>query len=440
MLEFLFFLYLISGFLKGVLGGYEVELPVDFTLLTGSAALLYSLFGTDHQNWWKRVRERILEGRSLLLLLGLFFLWSLFSTLFITPSADYAYWKCVVLLTNLLAFVVPLLSPDFNIRRFVKWLCGFSVLYGLFTFFAYGLNRLDMLQLLMMSKPSSLLEVLYLQTALLLGVSAFLAFYLGKRWGFVLMNLIAFLLLATAARGPILFYFLSLLGMGGYYVYTRRKGRMLSFRDIRLPFLSKRALMVLAGNLILIGVISSSELLRAPYERTLARYEHLIPSISEKTGQDRKKGNREGVDGVDGIAKGEEFVLDQPKRLKEYKFAIKKSLEDPLYFTVGYGFGSFNLLMYGEDKRGYPHNVFLEVMFELGLIGLLIILLFFALVIYRGIKRKRVVLLFAILFVMMNILKSYSIVDLRLLFGILSIVAFIPPLKREPLVQGSDPV
>jgi len=63
-------------------------------------------------------------------------------------------------------------------------------------------------------------------------------------------------------------------------------------------------------------------------------------------------------------------------RLQYYKQAFHIWSENPVF---GSGIGSFPITMGWGDIRGYPHNIILEILSELGLVGLLIfgLLLFF---------------------------------------------------------------
>ncbi|MFX4153515.1 O-antigen ligase family protein [Aliarcobacter butzleri] len=65
-------------------------------------------------------------------------------------------------------------------------------------------------------------------------------------------------------------------------------------------------------------------------------------------------------------------------RIDLYEKSINFILENPW----GTGFASFGLLFLGEDVRFYPHNIFLEILVELGIGGLIIFILF----IYNGFK------------------------------------------------------
>jgi hypothetical protein len=142
MLEFLFMLYLVSGSLKGILHAYGFEPPIDITLLTGVVGVSYALFKGAPRNFAERLRRASKERTALLL--GGFLLWILASTLWITPSEEFVYWKGFAFLTNIVAFLIPLLNRSFRIGFFLKWFLGYALLYGLFNFFTYACLRLDM--------------------------------------------------------------------------------------------------------------------------------------------------------------------------------------------------------------------------------------------------------------------------------------------------------
>lgn len=59
-------------------------------------------------------------------------------------------------------------------------------------------------------------------------------------------------------------------------------------------------------------------------------------------------------------------------RTDRYDFAFKLFAENPI---VGEGIGGFGYNYNDTDARGYPHNIFLEIIAELGLVGLVLFLL-----------------------------------------------------------------
>ena len=92
-------------------------------------------------------------------------------------------------------------------------------------------------------------------------------------------------------------------------------------------------------------------------------------------------------------------------------------IEEAIFF--GHGFGSFGLLVVGEDSRFYPHNLVLEVWFELGLFGLVVTLTLLIFPIYLFIRTfgfKKWEYLIPYFYLFANSLKSNSLTDHRLLF------------------------
>ncbi len=53
-------------------------------------------------------------------------------------------------------------------------------------------------------------------------------------------------------------------------------------------------------------------------------------------------------------------------RIEHYQFSFEQWLQSPLF---GHGIGSYGVLRTGEDIILYPHNIILEILIELGLIG-----------------------------------------------------------------------
>jgi len=63
-------------------------------------------------------------------------------------------------------------------------------------------------------------------------------------------------------------------------------------------------------------------------------------------------------------------------RINRFGFTLESVFDSPLSVLFGHGYGSFGILYTGIDGREYPHNIYLESLFELGLIGLLIVICF----------------------------------------------------------------
>lgn len=64
-------------------------------------------------------------------------------------------------------------------------------------------------------------------------------------------------------------------------------------------------------------------------------------------------------------------------RLLMWSMALKGTFESAWTFIFGHGTGSFASLFHFGDIRWYPHNMFLETFYEIGFIGLFVLLLHF---------------------------------------------------------------
>lgn len=111
------------------------------------------------------------------------------------------------------------------------------------------------------------------------------------------------------------------------------------------------------------------------------------------------------------------------ERLVAFQFALNAFIENPI---LGLGIGGFGIYAYKLDENIYPHNIFLEIGAELGIVGLV---LFTAAIIYifvlsiKLIKHPHIQIYFALfLFVFFNYLKSGGLIDARKLFIIIGIL------------------
>ncbi len=109
-------------------------------------------------------------------------------------------------------------------------------------------------------------------------------------------------------------------------------------------------------------------------------------------------------------------------RYKYWEFVVLHQVSDLKSFFIGSGIGSFATVYSGLDVERYPHNIFLEIWFELGLVGLMI----FGLVFWNAAKQIRTkshntILGFLVFYEMLHLMKSHSLSDLRLLALLLSL-------------------
>ncbi len=67
--------------------------------------------------------------------------------------------------------------------------------------------------------------------------------------------------------------------------------------------------------------------------------------------------------------------------------ALEFILSAPITMT-GHGFGSYDLIFYGVDGPGYPHNIFAEIYFESGLIIMMLMAIFVILIVFKKKSNK----------------------------------------------------
>jgi O-antigen ligase len=115
-------------------------------------------------------------------------------------------------------------------------------------------------------------------------------------------------------------------------------------------------------------------------------------------------------------------------RVTNAKFSIDKINKSPFW---GYGIRSYGYEMTRIDYLDYPHNLFLEVWFELGYIPLHIFLFLFYRVythIYRATYSWCLALYF---YFLLNILKSSSLIDIRMMLGFYAIFTIVDYIGKE---------
>ena len=109
-------------------------------------------------------------------------------------------------------------------------------------------------------------------------------------------------------------------------------------------------------------------------------------------------------------------------RILYTKFSIDKINQQPIW---GYGVGSFGFEYNHIDEKDYPHNLFLEVWFELGIIPLFLIILFFYAIYKHTLSVKCYWCMAIYFYFFFNILKSSSLVDIRMMLGFYAIFVTI---------------
>ncbi len=383
LLEFLYAIYLASGLIKGCMVAYSLYSPVDITLFT-ALLLMFFIIIILYKNY-----EIYTKFIFAIIFLLIFYTWMTFSSVY-TSSLNFWMQKVIYFLTNIIAFVFPLLVYKyFNIQQFFKYFITLTTLLNMF-FIIFIFPYVYIVDTFYQVTAQ------YLFVAVLSGVNILLLIILKIKFKFsylipVLLLINFFTLISSGGRAGIIFTLLTLM----FYFLSR----ILNFKIIKI---SKVNIVKYFTIFIVLSAIGftyfsmNNSNLNVVLERSLARISLLSNTASDQNMDESVK-----------------------ERLNLINFSINKSFEDIPHFLFGYGVGSFSIEYTDVDERGHPHNIILEILFDLGIIGLFLFLLFYIFII----KDYRYTLLsWLVLYMTLNALKSSGLIDLRLFFAFLSLM------------------
>lgn len=381
-IEHIFVIYLFTGFIKSTLKVYNINLPVDITLLFALLLILRVIFEI-----WTLDRISLKNNFRFIYVIFIFIFSALF-TLTYTASPEYGYYKAILLLTNLIAFIIPLMVKNFTIEKFFYIFFIYTFIFS--SIYLYKVNTF----LGNYSSDSPLYAYMgsYLFVGMVLGITLLYVALSSGRYNvkrIALIFVISIMLFSTAARGPLLFsliiLFIFVAFFSWYSLFVKAK-----LKSSILKYISYFLLCLIIASII-ISYYDNNQL----FERSLYRFGNFFNSNVEEI-----DGGRSNI-----YANTFDFIKEKP--------------------IVGYGIGSYGYVALGIDGRAYPHNLFLEVWFELGIIGLLIISYFMAIYLKRLILYGDKLTWGLSIFVLFNLMKAYSLTDLRLPVAIFSIVLLL---------------
>jgi len=289
--------------------------------------------------------HQLLAGQAGGLALYLLFLCVLTGSYLYAPSTLYGMDKVMRMWTiNLILFFSPLLL--------VKNEKDFRTLMKVFVVLSFILAALTVAGLFILSDEdlgearTRIGEAWYIGTAILIFLFHRFRGRFGRAAAVLGIPLLTMALAASLARGPMLsllmVLFLSLAVVRSTSAQVSKK--MISFGVLT-------AVSVGAGGLLLIQHLPS-------VARTFSLKESELAAFA----------GSENPGGTAGM------------RLAYYKAALEGFEERPV---LGWGTGAWPVYYWHEDKRTYPHNIFLETAFEQGLVGLLSLLAFLGAVFRR---------------------------------------------------------
>jgi len=326
-------------------------------------------------------------------------------SLLYTPSTGYSWFKLLTFATVVITIIIPFIYPRFDVRRFVH---GFVYLASLLNF-VYTAVFPKLFASYMSFYQNREFVVKYLDIGYLSGLVILLAIFVGSRikpWIRIPVIAVNFsALVISAARGPMIFFALVLVARGIVSAFSLFKKKWT---------FNKKNIALLVSGLVVVG---------AGFYYFLGRYFPLIERVIRRLS-----------------------ILFDPQsssiaeRLNQIFFSIRSIFENAANFIFGKGIGSFGIVYSGTDEKLYPHNVLLEIGFELGFIGIFL----FVFLLFLYFKRIRFNLSFLAIFfyLLLNSLKSYSLVDSRIMFGVVGILFIMvcdSPVHRAVTMPHSAP-
>lgn len=399
-IEFYLILFLLSGMFKSLLFsicGNNIKLPL--TIIFG-ILLILMIYIKDIYNL-KRLKE---EYKSFIFLL-LFFVWSLFSISY-SSSENYVWYKLLGLGTNFLAFFGVLIMKEISLKRFTIYFSYITYFFSLI-FFVINPNSISKNFIFHEYFNEIYIQGWYLVLGQFLIVNMILIFSFSEKKKIIYNLLISFnIICLLGGRFPIV------LALIVFFI--------ISIYLIQKKYLTKKLLMQFFKSLTIIILINSvlnisSKTYRSLLLRSVYRFEVLSFSFHDLNFINDKENYQESLNQENNSFN---------KRLEYLLFSKTKIFENKSSLILGYGLGSFSNEYDQTDRRLYPHNIIVEIVFELGLIGLLLALAFLISnsSSYKGFFTNLAFL--AALTLLINSMKSSSIVDLRLLFALLAIAIF----------------
>lgn len=362
----LFFLW-ISGVAKSFFVTYIAE--IDIVLMALVLAVL-DILVVGFTNWKQPSKDYFL---GLLIVLALFLYINL--SLTYSLSDNYRFTKAINFIPNIVFFLYALTLKKINLKLFTR--LYLVVLIPLAAFFIY-MKSILFVQDTSATRTFMDLRQNYLAIGLHLAILFFILLY--RKSSLWLKILVFFLLFASSARGALLFAVIT------YFLFYGRQWLRFKVKK-RNAYISLATLATLG---ILLFVFWNKVATLAA--NAIYRLEVLL------SGQGSSTSNRVAM----------------------MEYAFNEPFKNPLTFFFGHGIGSFGTAYAVKDERLYPHNIILELFFELGFLGVLLISILLALVFIKVLKGKKLWLVL-FFFCLLNAMKSSNLTDLWVLFSIIGI-------------------
>ncbi len=381
---FILWLLIVSGPLKSMFTYFYLDF--NFTLFAFIVATADILVGIAF-----RRHEILLTKEALFSLLLLSCLFALVvMSLIYTESGFYAYEKSAIFTVNILYFIYPLFMTRVDLQKLCKWLLWFflpvAILFVIARFLYFSELNADKS---LIRYEFYLIRQHYLGLSTTTAALVLLLVYLKKPLVYTIIALVT--LIGLGGRGAFLFLIFTLFIWKFDKIINFGSSIKLTRKNLSFSLLSVSALFV-AGYYFFDKIL-------AVINFGLSRFTTLLdPSVDRST-------------------RG---------RIERLEYTIDYMLEAPWKFLFGEGIGSFGILYTGVDGREYPHNIYLEVLFELGLMGLIPFLLFTTIPFWY---RRNAFYQALMLYFFLNALKSGDLTSIWMLFLTYGLVVFNPKFK-----------
>jgi len=369
---------------------------IPFTLIFGG--LLVTMVLVKKEYSIQRLKNEFTKHVFLIL----FFIWCSLST-FYTSSENYVWYKLIALGTNFLAFYSVLIINKINVKKFTLYFSFFLLFFSLF-FFIINPNSLSKNFPFHAYFNEVYIQGWYLTLGQFFAANIFLAFHLKNDKRIIYLLLVSInLILLFAGRFPIIMALFSLTLLSIYLLITKKIDREILLQLIK-------------SVLVILFINGAFYLTSSNYKEIIKRTVYRFEVLSSNTEIDFEENDYQLS------TKDNNYSFN--KRLEYFIFSKENIFKSSKSVLIGYGLGSFSNEFSNEDKRLYPHNIILEIFFELGIIGLLIMigLVLANIKIFKSFLTNFALLAVIILF--LNAMKSSSIVDLRVLFALYAISIF----------------
>ncbi|WP_314590540.1 O-antigen ligase family protein [Paenibacillus terrigena] len=394
--EMLFILFLFAGVFKS--DPRFAWIPMDLTLLMMALTILLGS--------WIMLKSKLYVERTAIVFGIAYLAFAIFAivSLLWTPGVTYATDKAIKMLTlvgwSTIGSAWIIAQDPVRVARFQIAMMLFAVWIAFEGVLVY-----------MQNGNGGFVNVMggtYLGAGQIIGLGAIVSLCYGLLnkgpigWNlvaFLILGLCLFQLLVGGGRGPFLAFIVSCVMLIPYMLDVRRN---------RLYIHRFTLVLVIFMSVLALSAWAWSQSGSPP--QTLSRLELLMP----------------GSDGIGSSA---------ATRVNNADDAIELWMNHPF---IGNGVGSWPILTKMDDFRDYPHNLFVEVLVELGVAGIMLLMILLSFVIRsivliykKPLSRMMIVLIMMAIYMLFNVLVSGDIPDNRVFFAAMGLLMAVYSRERK---------